>query len=128
MSRNHTATGADGRTRPLHPSARGVPDVLHQPGRRPWASMAVRAGVALLGGLTVLVGLVLVPLPGPGWPVVLLGLTVLGREFPWAARSSHVLQRWLRHAVTWLRKLGPARRPRSPAATRRRTQIRPADA
>ncbi len=103
MSLHHSpATG--GRTRPDPSSAHGVPDALDRPRRRPWASMAVRAGVALLGGLTVVVGLVLVPLPGPGWPVVLLGLTLLGREFQWAARWSHALRRRLRDAVMWLRK------------------------
>lgn len=38
------------------------------------------------GGLLLATGIVLVPLPGPGIPVMLLGLAVLGSEFAWAAR------------------------------------------
>ena len=128
MSLHHAAVGTDARTPQLHRLVHGVPDVLRQPGRRPWASLAVRAGVALLGGLTVLVGLVLVPLPGPGWPVVLLGLTFLGREFPWAARLSHTLRRRVRDAVMWLRKREPTARTASATATGRNTQTIAADA
>lgn len=47
---------------------------------------AYRLGVALLGSLIVIVGLILVPLPGPGWLIVFLGLATLGTEFPAAAR------------------------------------------
>lgn len=31
-------------------------------------------------------GLVLIPLPGPGWLTVILGLTILSWEFIWAKR------------------------------------------
>ena len=65
-----------------------------------------RAGVALLGGVIVLVGLLLVPLPGPGWPVVFVGLSLLGRQFPWAARLSTWAQRRVREAVRWFRRGG----------------------
>ena len=68
-----------------------------------------RAGVALLGGVIVLVGLLLVPLPGPGWAVVLVGTSVLGREFPWAARLSEVVRRRLGLALQWARRA--VRRP-----------------
>ena len=72
--------------------------------RRPLASVLRRAGVAILGGAIVLVGLLLVPLPGPGWLIVFAGTTVLVKEFPWAARLSEVLQRRLRTAVQWIRR------------------------
>jgi uncharacterized protein (TIGR02611 family) len=45
-----------------------------------------RAIVGLLGSTIVLVGLLLIFLPGPGALVVLLGLAVLGTEFVWARR------------------------------------------
>jgi uncharacterized protein (TIGR02611 family) len=45
-----------------------------------------RALVALVGSTIVLIGLLLVFLPGPGALVVLLGLAVLGTEFVWARR------------------------------------------
>ena len=72
--------------------------------RRTLKGLVRRVAVALAGGVVVLVGLALVPLPGPGWPVVFLGLSLLGREFPWAARLSSALQRRLRDAVQWSRR------------------------
>ena len=48
---------------------------------------AIRRGlVAILGITIVLIGLMLVFLPGPGALVILIGLAVLGTEFVWARR------------------------------------------
>ncbi|PRI11263.1 TIGR02611 family protein [Leucobacter massiliensis] len=63
--------------------------------RRPWLDSAYRVLVTVLGALVVVLGLVLVPLPGPGWLVVFLGLTILGTEHHWARR----LLGWLRRAL-----------------------------
>lgn len=49
---------------------------------------ARRAGVAVAGGITVAVGLLLIPLPGPGTLVTIAGLSILGREFPAAERAA----------------------------------------
>ncbi len=46
-----------------------------------------RAGVALSGGALLVVGLLLLVLPGPGTPVVLAGLALLATEFAWAERA-----------------------------------------
>ncbi len=62
---------------------------------RPGYRRVYRVGVAVVGVAVVGVGLVLVPFPGPGWAVVLLGLALLGSEFAWAAR----LQRHVRHRL-----------------------------
>lgn len=48
--------------------------------------MIRRTLVAVIGGTIVIVGLLLVFLPGPGALVILLGLAVLGSEFVWARR------------------------------------------
>lgn len=50
----------------------------------------VRAAVVLAGFVVVLLGLALIPLPGPGLLVVAGGLALLALEFVWAER---VLQR-----------------------------------
>ena len=42
--------------------------------------------VAIVGGIVVLVGLVLVPYPGPGWLIVFAGLAILSSEFEFAER------------------------------------------
>lgn len=48
--------------------------------------MAYRIAVAVLGAAIVILGLVLVPFPGPGWLIVFLGLGILATEFAWAER------------------------------------------
>jgi uncharacterized protein (TIGR02611 family) len=45
-----------------------------------------RIGITIAGFLVVLVGIVLIPLPGPGWLIVFAGLAILAREYVWAER------------------------------------------
>jgi tellurite resistance protein TerC len=47
---------------------------------------ARRVVVALVGATLLALGTALLFLPGPGSPVILLGLAVLGAEFAWARR------------------------------------------
>jgi uncharacterized protein (TIGR02611 family) len=54
--------------------------------RYPRVRWLYRLGVGLLGTVVAVVGLILVPLPGPGWLIVFLGLAILGTEFPAAHR------------------------------------------
>ena len=57
-----------------------------------------------LAGLTVIVvGLILVPLPGPGWLIVFFGLSILGLEFPlihrftsWIGAKAKLFWQWLK--------------------------------
>jgi uncharacterized protein (TIGR02611 family) len=42
--------------------------------------------VGLVGAVVVTVGIILIPFPGPGWLIVLAGLTILAIEFVWAQR------------------------------------------
>ena len=64
--------------------------------------------MGLLGVAITVGGLVLVPLPGPGWLIVLAGLAVLASEFAPARRlldfASATLARWTR----WLAAQGLA--------------------
>ena len=43
--------------------------------------------IALTGGTVLLIGLVLLVLPGPGLPIVAAGLAILATEFFWARRA-----------------------------------------
>jgi len=45
-----------------------------------------RIGVTIVGALVVLIGIVLIPLPGPGWAIVFGGLAILATEYVWARR------------------------------------------
>lgn len=40
--------------------------------------------IAIIGGVVLLLGIVMIPYPGPGWLVVFLGLGILSTEFAWA--------------------------------------------
>lgn len=42
--------------------------------------------VTVGGVLVILVGVVLLPLPGPGWLVIFAGLGLLATEYAWARR------------------------------------------
>lgn len=43
-------------------------------------------GVALVGATLIITGVVFLVLPGPGIPLIILGLVVLATEFAWAER------------------------------------------
>jgi uncharacterized protein (TIGR02611 family) len=49
--------------------------------KNPTANKVYRAGVGVVGGSTVALGVALIPLPGPGALVALGGLGILGTEF-----------------------------------------------
>ncbi|GAA5166886.1 TIGR02611 family protein [Pseudonocardia eucalypti] len=48
--------------------------------------MFYRVGIAVVGGLVLLAGILMIPYPGPGWLVVFAGLAILATEFAWAHR------------------------------------------
>jgi hypothetical protein len=75
--------------------------------RSTWASLPypIRwAGVAAVGGTLVVVGLVLMVLPGPGIPLLILGLVVLATEFVWAERTVNLVRRQSQSAVSTVTK------------------------
>jgi uncharacterized protein (TIGR02611 family) len=92
----------------------------------------VRRLANLVGGWAlVVVGIILIPLPGPGWLVVGIGLLVLGREVRWARGALIRLERFMRrHGMrTSLRRL-IARRQRERArrsAMRDHPSVQPMD-
>ncbi|MGI8696878.1 MAG: TIGR02611 family protein [Mycobacteriales bacterium] len=59
---------------------------------RPGTRVAYRAVVGIVGAAVVAGGVLLLPLPGPGWLIIFLGLGILATEFSWAKR----LLRWAR--------------------------------
>ena len=63
--------------------------------RRPGGWLAWRIGVTVVGVGIVVGGIILLPLPGPGWLIIFAGLGVLGTEYEWARR----LLAWLREQV-----------------------------
>lgn len=62
----------------------------------PAGRLTVKIGVAVVGGLLVGLGLMLVPLPGPGWLIVIAGLAIWSLEFRWARSLLGLTRRGLR--------------------------------
>ena len=69
-----------------------------------------RIAVGIVGVLIVATGIVAIPLPGPGWLIVLAGIFVLATEFSWAERLLEFTRRqvtgwtdWVARQSRWLR-------------------------
>ena len=60
--------------------------------------------IGICGGLVVLVGLVMVPYPGPGWLVVFGGLAILATEFVFAAKVLEFAKGKYNAWVAWLKR------------------------
>jgi uncharacterized protein (TIGR02611 family) len=84
--------------RPIRRMLRGIRTGIE---RRPALRRVYRVLVSVLGGVFVVGGLLLVPLPGPGWLVVFLGLAILGTEFAWAKRFAAFTKRQLARFWAW---------------------------
>lgn len=52
----------------------------------PGTRLVLRAGVGVVGTLVVITGIILLPLPGPGWAIIFLGIAIWAVEFTWARR------------------------------------------
>lgn len=68
--------------------------------------LGVRIGVTILGTLIVAVGLVLVPLPGPGWLIVFAGLAIWSIEFHWARRLNNFVRGLVGSWTRWYARQG----------------------
>jgi uncharacterized protein (TIGR02611 family) len=71
---------------------------------RPGGRLAWRIGVSVLGLAIIALGIVLLPLPGPGWVIIFAGLGVLATEYEWAARLLRTARRLVREWSQWARK------------------------
>ncbi|TFC01857.1 TIGR02611 family protein [Cryobacterium adonitolivorans] len=71
--------------------------------RHPRLRAPYRVLVALAGLAVIVVGLILVPLPGPGWLIVFVGVAILGTEFPAAHRLTRVVRRLAHRVRLWWR-------------------------
>ncbi|MGV8851603.1 MAG: PGPGW domain-containing protein [Rhodoglobus sp.] len=66
-------------------AAHGTRDAIR---KNPTANRVYRTTVGVVGGTTVALGVVLIPLPGPGSLVAIGGLALLGTEFEPAKKAS----------------------------------------
>lgn len=68
--------------------------------------LALQAGVGLVGAALIVVGIILLPLPGPGWLIIFAGLGVLATEFEWAARLLRFARTQVSRWTAWAAQQG----------------------
>ncbi|MCW4353266.1 TIGR02611 family protein [Hoyosella sp. YIM 151337] len=81
--------------------------------RHPLSARAYRITIGLVGTAVVIIGVILIPYPGPGWLVVFTGLGILSTEFAWARRvlkyglsRYHAVRGWYSRQHVMVRLLG----------------------
>jgi uncharacterized protein (TIGR02611 family) len=67
-------------------------------------NLVYRVVVGVVGAAIVLGGIVLIPLPGPGWLIVFAGLALLSTEFEWAGRLLDFARRQVLGWTDWVRR------------------------
>jgi len=68
----------------------------------PTGRMILRISVAIAGLAVVALGILLIPLPGPGWFIVIGGLAIWAVEFTWAKRLLTFTRRNVRAWTSWI--------------------------
>ncbi len=71
-----------------------------------------KIGIGIIGGLVLIIGIIAIPYPGPGWLIVFAGLSILSTQFDWAKRTLDFAkgkydawQKWLAHQSVMVRTL-----------------------
>jgi len=68
----------------------------------PTGRLALKIGIGVLGGLVIAIGIILIPLPGPGWGIVILGLAIWAIEFVWAKHLLEFTKRQVKAWTSWV--------------------------
>ncbi|MFJ9351473.1 TIGR02611 family protein [Streptomyces sp. NPDC101237] len=86
-------TGPDGAARDERGLGSRAPEFVKA---RRVLHLSWQVGVFALGLAVVVVGIVLLPLPGPGWVIIFAGMAIWATEFVWA----QLVLRWTKRKVT----------------------------
>lgn len=73
----------------------------------PATAKIYRVAVFIVGLAIVVLGLLLIPFPGPGWLIVIAGLAVWATEFEKAQRVLEFVKRQLRQWEEWTKRQNP---------------------
>jgi Putative transmembrane protein (PGPGW) len=75
-------------------------------------ALTISIGIVLL-----VVGVALLILPGPGLPLIIVGLTLLSAHFAWARNMRARATEWGKHGLQWAKRFGSliGLRPRATA-------------
>jgi uncharacterized protein (TIGR02611 family) len=71
-----------------------------------------QVGIFTVGLVIVAGGVVLLPLPGPGWLIIFTGMAVWATEFVWAQRVMRWTKRKLSEGTAWVKRRRELRRAR----------------
>ena len=86
------------------PTQRGrVGETLDLIRANPTGRMILRISVAIAGLAVVALGILLIPLPGPGWFIVIGGLAIWAVEFTWAKKLLNFTRR---NVLAWTHWIG----------------------
>ncbi len=65
--------------------------------------LTYRVIVGIVGATIIVIGIILLPLPGPGWLIIFGGLFVLSTEFAWAERLLDYARDKVRAWTEWVK-------------------------
>lgn len=71
---------------------------------RPGWNVVWRVGIGVLGTAVLVLGVLAIPYPGPGWLIVFSGLGILATEFVWAGRLLRFVRRHYDRWMAWVRR------------------------
>lgn len=83
-----------------------VDRALHRIRSTPAGRLGLKITVTVLGAVIIAIGIVLLPLPGPGWLIIFAGLAVWSIEFHWARRLNRFVRRQVFRWTTWYAEQG----------------------
>jgi uncharacterized protein (TIGR02611 family) len=69
----------------------------------PGGWLAWRIGVTVIGVAIIVGGIILLPLPGPGWLIIFAGLGVLSTEYEWAKRLLRFARAQVSRWTDWIK-------------------------
>ncbi len=67
----------------------------------PAGRLGLKVTVIVTGAVIIAIGIVLLPLPGPGWLIIFTGLAVWSLEFHWARRLNRFVRRQVGRWTVW---------------------------
>ena len=88
--------------RPVPAWRRRITDRLALIRANPTGRIALKVGIGLLGAVVVAIGIVAIPLPGPGWGIVIVGLAIWAIEFAWARHLLHFTRKHVQGWTRWI--------------------------
>jgi len=66
-----------------------------------------RVLIGFLGWTIILLGIVLLPLPGPGWAIIFIGISVLATRYKWAKQLHHYGHDTYAYWRAWMKRQPP---------------------